>query len=515
MEVAREMVVMPDYVLPHLNGKIYSEKPPMFFWLAGLLYKAGMGYMSGRVVSILAVLGALLLVYAAFRKSLGESATVLAGATALSTLLLMHFTKIGVLDTLFMFFVTTALISGYYALRKETERRWLFWLGSYAAMGLGTLTKGPVAIALVALPLLVYAVLNRKNVRAGGLAHLLGAGVFAAYVLAWLVPVILAWGFENTWTNLVKQTAGRAVASYSHRQPFYYYVLHAPWYFFPWSFLLPLAITSAVREWRREGNNALIFAVTWLIVPIVFFSLMSGKRMNYIVPTLPAAGVLCGWYLLSDRRKEGKLPGIEKWLLGAAFVMLIVSALALGVCVALASRILPLSPLDENDVRRILAGLTPGGIVLTLAMFALPIALSVAGLLQPAHAAARRAAILAAAVLSFSLPQDVTIAPAMNIFKSGKVFAQEINRQAGNSKEVYTYRQSYSGVYNLYSDRATILVLGSPEGLKKALQSPKNLIFGDRPGLERALSGEKIERYIVFQEGVGHRDMVLLQGIAP
>ena len=28
MEVAREMVVLGDYVMPHLNGQVYSEKPP-------------------------------------------------------------------------------------------------------------------------------------------------------------------------------------------------------------------------------------------------------------------------------------------------------------------------------------------------------------------------------------------------------------------------------------------------------------------------------------------------------
>jgi len=43
MEVAREMAVRGDYLLPHLNGELYSEKPPLFFWLAAGLWRAGFG----------------------------------------------------------------------------------------------------------------------------------------------------------------------------------------------------------------------------------------------------------------------------------------------------------------------------------------------------------------------------------------------------------------------------------------------------------------------------------------
>ena len=61
MEVAREMAASGDYVLPRLNGKQYAEKPPVFFWLAALLWRAGAGNNAGRVVTITAVVGTLVL----------------------------------------------------------------------------------------------------------------------------------------------------------------------------------------------------------------------------------------------------------------------------------------------------------------------------------------------------------------------------------------------------------------------------------------------------------------------
>ena len=37
MEVARQMTVTGNYLVPHLNGQLYPDKPPMFFWLTALL----------------------------------------------------------------------------------------------------------------------------------------------------------------------------------------------------------------------------------------------------------------------------------------------------------------------------------------------------------------------------------------------------------------------------------------------------------------------------------------------
>ena len=38
--VAKEMIEGKNWVLPHLNNQIYPDKPPVFFWLIALSYKA-------------------------------------------------------------------------------------------------------------------------------------------------------------------------------------------------------------------------------------------------------------------------------------------------------------------------------------------------------------------------------------------------------------------------------------------------------------------------------------------
>ena len=56
-EVAREMRLLDQYFVPHLNSAIYAEKPPLFFWLSALLQSSGVGFAAGRIVTAIAAIG--------------------------------------------------------------------------------------------------------------------------------------------------------------------------------------------------------------------------------------------------------------------------------------------------------------------------------------------------------------------------------------------------------------------------------------------------------------------------
>src|SRR5439155_9997210 len=74
-EIAREMLVRGDWVVPHLQGEPYLDKPPLLYWLVVLSYKAfGVHDWAARVVPALAVHGTILLTYLFGRRLLGERA---------------------------------------------------------------------------------------------------------------------------------------------------------------------------------------------------------------------------------------------------------------------------------------------------------------------------------------------------------------------------------------------------------------------------------------------------------
>jgi len=510
-EVTREMMAGPDRLIPRLNGEVYSEKPPMFFWLAGALWRVGAGPDCARVLSLLAVCGSLLAAYGWFRPAVPEPWALLVPLAALSTLLLWSFTKIGVLDPLLMFFTTAALVLGHGALRRDATRRWLLWLGCYGFMGLGTLTKGPVGIVVPGLVLLSYALLNSRNVRAGGWVHLAGAALFAALVLAWLLPACVKGGGDYARVILLKQNIGRAVHSYSHRKPLYYYLVRWPLYFFPWCFVLPLALAGAWKQWRRGGEGRLLFAALWLVVPFAFFTLVSGKRMNYVLPTTPAVGALVASHFARPSG-DRSWRRAERWLMGASFAL---TAVFLLVCIGLAlahDRLLKSFEEYGVDMQVLLPSLSDGRMAAAAGLFAMPLALCLGVLFARKWGSRRAPWALAAAILLVSLPLDLFVLPTANAFKSAGHFAARLRQQMGPSSVIYFYGGDFHGVYNLYTGISRIEEIQTPQRLKEVLRSPEALVVSEEEDIEKALGPVEGRRRLLYKAWVDHRAMVLLRG---
>ena len=80
----------------------------------------------------------------------------------------------------------------------------------------------------------------------------LGLLIWAAVVLAWLVPAALAAGPDYLRTIVFKQNVTRYADPWHHFAPWYYYLTVIPAEFFPWSFLLPTA-RGGLEAAGRQG----------------------------------------------------------------------------------------------------------------------------------------------------------------------------------------------------------------------------------------------------------------------
>ena len=522
-EVAREMVVLRDYLVPHLNGEVYAEKGPLFFWLTAALWELGAGFNSGRLVAMLAVLGTAVIIYLGFRRQLGARGALLAVAAALTTVLLVKFARRGVLDPLLMFTATAAIVAGFHALQPATRRRRLCWVACYASLALGVLNKGPVGLLVPALPLLAYGIAARREVRGGGWLHAVGALVLLAMVAAWVVPACVAGGREYAQTILVRQHVGRAVQSYSHRQPPWFFLLVGPPLLLPWTLLLPQAVAGAFRKWRDERTHVALLAAAWLLLPLVFFSIISGKRDCYIVPIAPAAGLLIAHYFTAEGLRRGRMLSAERRLMGIVFGVLLVLCGVLAVSAVVAGPLIDggyvsrWSKVDPAEVAPFHGALPWPRAVLALALLALPAAACVRGLRTPHEQGMRRAALLAAAVLALGLTIDLVMTPIVNRVKSGRTLADEVVRRAEPGREIYLYGDNFSNLYNLYTGRVHMPYLAKAEHarLRELLAAPGTLIISQCGWLKNVLTEREQEDHIVYEERVGHRAMVVLAGRAP
>lgn len=314
--VAKQMVESGQWLFPHRGVELYSDKPPLFMWTEAVSYLiTGHWRIAFLLPSLLAALGTLWCVVDLGRRLWTPRVGYYAGWALLTTLHFAYQAKKAQIDPSVVFWITFA---NYGLLRHLlTGPAWRWWALGWFAAGIGVITKGVGAIALLMLlPLALAALLRplharlapqgfgaralawvRMPVRAGvGDARFwLGPLAFLLAIALWVVPMVLVATHAGdpsyqAYLNdiLFRQTAGRYAKSWDHHQPVWYHlgVMFSMW------LPLMLALPWALRAWgRRIGrlDPRYILPLTWWLLVIVFFSIPHGKRDVYILPALPMA----------------------------------------------------------------------------------------------------------------------------------------------------------------------------------------------------------------------------------
>lgn len=159
-ESAREMLVTGDWFNVRINFESFWEKPPLFIWMQALCMKLfGVNEFAARFPNALMGVITLLLLFNAGRKTAGERFGLLwAGMYAASFLPFLYF-KSGIIDPWFNIFIFLGIyLFSRYADPGAAPLRMRHAALSAFFIGLGILTKGPVAFLVFGLTFLVWLV---------------------------------------------------------------------------------------------------------------------------------------------------------------------------------------------------------------------------------------------------------------------------------------------------------------------------------------------------------------------
>jgi 4-amino-4-deoxy-L-arabinose transferase-like glycosyltransferase len=285
--------------LPRLNGEVYTQKPPLYYWLAVLagLPAGHVTESAARAPSALAGIGMVLLAMRLGREALGGLAGVAAGAVLLTLPAFVDLGRSARPDALLAFFVTAALLFAWRVdrgLGSPARSRWLLHL----SMGIGVLAKGPVAVLLPLFGLLAYLAWER---RLRDLGRFVSAPALAASLLPGLVWISLASALAPS--GFVKEAVGENVllrffTGTDHARSPFFYLVDFPGSFLPWSLAWPFAAWTGRGALKRSAGGTRASAVRFLVAfvgaGLVFFSLSKGKRDAYLLPLYPAAALLVG-----------------------------------------------------------------------------------------------------------------------------------------------------------------------------------------------------------------------------
>ena len=336
-QVAREMLKTGDYLVPHLGAKVYPNKPPLFFWLIAI---CSMPYgdvtpASARLPSAFATLGVVLSTYFLGRKLYNSLTGFVAGLILFTGIEFFWLATRAQIDMTLTLWTTLALLLFYcgYTGKKFNSA---YYLLSYLFMGLAVLTKGPVGFLIPLIAIFLFFTAKREFRKFKEINLFKGLLIVLGTVSLWLVPACIMAGADYTQNILLIQNLGRVKNSFSHRAPFYYYLIHFPRDFLPWSLFIPSAVVYFWRERHRGTLSNLLFPGAWFIGGFIFFSFISSKRDLYLLPLYPAAALLMArfWYenaICGKTEPQKSYPPLLRGTLHLFFGVLMVCSIGIPV----------------------------------------------------------------------------------------------------------------------------------------------------------------------------------------
>jgi len=301
--IVRDMLRHGHWLVPHLQGKPYFDKPAPFFWLAAAAVRlTGSAELGGRLIPALAGLLAVLVTYAFARRVFGGSlAGLLAGLVLATSGEFFFMARWYRMDMPLAAAMWAAVwwfwrcedrrLSGEHYSKAKT------WLGFYLFAAAGTLFKGPAGLALPGLALLSYFLLSRQYRRVAEFFSLPGIAAYVLVAAPWYVAAsVTEPGFAGEFflrQNIERFTGS---ANLGHGWPGVLYVPIVIAGMLPWTIFLPgIVIRYFPRRWKARNDHP-AWAFLWLcvLVWLVFFTMSGTKLTSYILPVFPPLAVMVG-----------------------------------------------------------------------------------------------------------------------------------------------------------------------------------------------------------------------------
>jgi 4-amino-4-deoxy-L-arabinose transferase-like glycosyltransferase len=325
-QVAREMLARHDFITPTLQGKPWLEKPVLYYWQAALAYRVGRAFLpaqgqsnhdqnndgiSDQAARLPSAFDAALLIVAVylflrrFRPgSQLDGALITAGCAGM-----IGFARAASTDMPLAAMFSVALL-GWYAWHES--RRRLPLAVFYMFLALATLAKGPVALFLALVILMLFAALKRDGQILLRTLWVPGIFLFLLIALPWYLAVEMRNPDFFRVFILQHNLARFSQNVYHHPQPFWFYLPVLCFGLMPWTLWLVLAVVEKLRLAWSQGLEAFahpddsrgLFLLLWLLVPVLFFSLSQSKLPGYILPSIPAGALLVSDYLAARRGDE-------------------------------------------------------------------------------------------------------------------------------------------------------------------------------------------------------------------
>ena len=331
-EIAREMLISGNYAEPQINFQPFLEKPPLFFWLQSLSMSIfGVSEFAARLPNAILGILQLPLLFLLGKKLRNAAFGRLWALVYFGTVLPHLYFKSGIIDPWFNFFIFSAICLIYFALETGTgERsRSVYSFAGGLMAGLAVLTKGPVALLIVGLSYMIFALREKSRISAY-LLPLLGliAGILLSFG-SWLLvdfvqhgPAFLQAFTQRQWELLTTEDAG-------HGGFFLYHFVVLLFGCFPASSFMIAAIGFRATDQDSVSPFTRLMKILFWVV-LILFSLVQTKIVHYSSLCYFPLSFLAALYIQERIEQGAALKKCMRVLLGVTAFPFVLAPLLMG-----------------------------------------------------------------------------------------------------------------------------------------------------------------------------------------
>ena len=500
------------------------EKPLLYYWLSGAATRLMGGTateVSARIVPLLAGTALAIEVLVWTAENLGAAEGWLAFLFLIATYGYSSRATLALTDMLMTFLVISTLLILYPQLEGSASRART--LAAIVVLQLAVLTKGPIAAILTGLAVLTYLAIIGRNPLA--LLRERWIWILAIAIAVMTVGWYWLWFTFGTWKifpifmteNFGHFMSAKYGGTGEAARPIWYIVARLIGGAMPIVLLLPAALAGFMTgEIGVERRRPLAFAASLALAVIVFFSLASAKRDDYILPALPGVAILCACVFALNEPTAGRAPWALRLrdvaVVAIAFAML--SALAAGMALAVSHAHvgLHLQSSDADELALYVRGFATMRIGYLIFALAVTVGVVAAGVGLTRHNAILAGIAAGILTLAGSMLANAILRPSLAWERSAKTFAFVVREQIG-AAPIFVERDPNYDFSFYYGTDAPPLMGRHRQSLPPNVQS--YLIANDAERNSLAPQYRDRLKLVVKSHLIGHDGPLALYAIAP
>jgi 4-amino-4-deoxy-L-arabinose transferase-like glycosyltransferase len=307
-ESAREMIETRDYTTVQIDYQLFWEKPPLFIWMQTMsMHLFGVNEMAARFPNAICGIITLLLLFRIGNQLYDNKFGWLWALSYAGSFLPFFYFKSGIIDPWFNLFIFIGIYGLYrYLQENRTRKQWLFLTLSAMSLGLAVLTKGPVAILISGLVVVVYILFNRFKISTKWTHVLFFIALLSIISCLWFF-MLIAKGHANVINSfIVYQIRLFSTPDAGHGG----FLLYHPVVLFLGVFPASIFALQAFRKSPTDTDIQRDFSrwmkiLFWVV--LILFTIVKTKIVHYSSLCYFPLTYLSAWTLYKILRKELKM----------------------------------------------------------------------------------------------------------------------------------------------------------------------------------------------------------------